>query len=284
MAIEAPHIVVPLFVPGSRPDRFTKAAASGADAVIIDLEDSVAEADKDAARSAITAHAGSFDAKLIVRINAVGTPWHAADLAAVANPELSGVMLPKVESAQSIANLRSVVSPELLIIALVETAAGLAALPEILLGPGPLMIAFGSIDFALDIGCAHSQLALQSARSELVWRSRAANRPAPLDGVTMELDNSEIVEADARHAASLGFGGKLAVHPNQVAAIKAAFRPDAAAVAWATEIIASTSGARLARVDGAMADRPVIERARRILAASGSPTGNAQAEMALRTY
>lgn len=106
------------------------------------------------------------------------------------------------------------------------------------------------------------------ARSELVLRSRLVGLPAPVDGVTTALDE-ESAAADARRAAALGFGGKLAIHPRQVAPIQAAFRPSEADIVWARRVIAATRTGAAVRLDGAMIDAPLVARARRILAASG---------------
>jgi citrate lyase subunit beta/citryl-CoA lyase len=268
--------VAPLFVPASRPDRFHKADASGADAVILDLEDAVAPADKDSARELLLTHAAELKSFIVVRINGAGTPWHEADLDAVARLEHTAVMLPKAELSDDIASAASRLGRNVPFIPLVETAAGLARLPEILSARNFVMAAFGSIDFAVDLGCSHDRLALLAARSELVWRSRAANRAAPLDGVTTDLQSSATTEDDARHASELGFGGKLAIHPNQIEPILDAFRPDARSIVWANEVLAATSSGKAVKVHGEMVDRPVIERARQILARTGSGPNKAE--------
>lgn len=249
-----------------------KAAESGADAVIIDLEDAVAAADKEVARKAVLEHANGLKPPVIVRINARGTPWYDIDTKAIRSVGIAAVMLPKAESAADIIDLSARFGHYTAIIALVETATGLASLPQILAAPNVARIAFGSIDFALDIGCAHDQQVLLNDRSEIVWRSRAAKRAAPLDGVTTDFNTPDIVEADATHAAALGFGGKLAVHPRQIEPIQRAFRPSEAMIAWAQTVTAAASGTAI-QVDGQMVDRPVIESARRILArvAHGQP-------------
>ena len=104
-----------------------------------------------------------------------------------------------------------------------------------------------------------------SARSEIVWRSHAAGLAAPLDGVTVNLDHADMLDADAKHAAALGFGGKLAIHPNQIAPIRNAFRPSEQTIQWAREVLAAASSGNAIRVQGEMVDRPVVERARKIL-------------------
>jgi citrate lyase subunit beta/citryl-CoA lyase len=261
-----PIAVAPLFVPGSRPDRFTKAAASGADAVIIDLEDAVTPADKEMARKAVLDHASGLQAPFIVRINARGTPWYDADTKAIRSLDIAAVMLPKAESAADFVDLSARLGHHTAIIALVETAAGLANLPGILQAPNVALVAFGSIDFALDLGCAHESHALLAARSEIVWRSRAAKCGPPLEGVTTDLNSPDVVKADASYAAALGFGGKMAIHPRQVDPIRRAFAPDKTIIAWAQRVMATAASGAARQVDGHMIDRPIIERARRILA------------------
>lgn len=266
--------VAPLFVPASRPDRFGKADTSGTDAVILDLEDAVVVADKERARDAVFAGSCKLSSPTIVRINAAGTPWHEADLDAVRRLEGICIMLPKAENRQDIVNLKSRLGRDVPVIALVETALGLSRLPDILTADNVVMAAFGSVDFSLDLGCAHDRLPLLAARSELVWRSRAAGHAAPLDGVTTDLSDSTATQEDARHAAELGFGGKMAVHPNQVKPILRSFLPDAAQIEWARKVLSVASTGEALKVDGEMVDRPVLERARKILGRANLPSAS----------
>jgi citrate lyase subunit beta/citryl-CoA lyase len=247
-----------LFVPADRPERFAKAAASGADAIIIDLEDAVAPAAKSAARDALRTPGALPDAAIIfIRVNAIGTGWHEADMAALAGLRIAGVMLPKAESAQGIATI------SLPIIALIETARGLAAARAIA-AAGVAQLAFGSVDYAADLGLAHERDPLLCARAELVLASRLAGLPPPLDGVTLSIDDDAGIEDDARHAAKLGFGAKLCIHPRQIVAVHAGFAPSEADIAWAQRILATGEGGAVA-VDGAMVDAPVRRRAEQIL-------------------
>jgi len=125
--------------------------------------------------------------------------------------------------------------------ALVESAVGLANLPDILATAGVVAVAFGSVDFSLDLDCAHDRLTLLAARNEIVWRSRAAGRAAPIDGVTTDLSSPEITEDDARHAMKMGFGGKMAIHPRQIEPIRSAFHPSENQIAWANDIVGAAS-------------------------------------------
>jgi citrate lyase subunit beta/citryl-CoA lyase len=257
--------VAPLFVPGDRPERFAKAVASGADAVVLDLEDAVAPDRKEAARRAIQTQCPT-GLPVIVRINAAASPHFQADLAALKELPLAAVMLAKAEHAADIAAVRARLGANMAVIPLIESARGIANLAAILASDGVWVAAFGALDCALDLGCQPSWEALQLVRCELVLRSRLAGKLAPIDGVTTSLDDVALIEAEARRASDLGFGGKLAIHPKQVAAITRAFKPDEAAIAWANKVMqVATSGAAV-QVDGAMVDLPLIERARRILA------------------
>ncbi|MGB3386851.1 MAG: CoA ester lyase [Pseudaminobacter sp.] len=256
----SPDFIAPLFVPADRLDRFGKAASSGTDAVILDLEDAVAPNAKTAARQSLSSNFTSLP--VIVRVNATGTPWHLDDLAAAARSPLSAVMVPKSESAASLAAISA--SINLPLIALVETAAGLSAAREIAAVQGVMRLAFGSIDFCADLGCAHHRDVLLPARSALVLASRLSGKAKPLDGVTTSIEYSELVADDSRHARALGFGGKLCIHPRQVAAVIAGFQPDEAEIDWARKVLAGGDGA--SAVDGAMVDEPVRIRARSILA------------------
>lgn len=257
------HFIAPLFVPGNRPERFAKAAASGADAVIVDLEDAVAAEAKAAARDALDT---SFtDLPVFLRINGEGTPWHENDLTAAAALPLAGIILPKAEAGEGLARLA--MASRVPVLALIETARGLAEARRIAALPGVERLIFGSVDFCADLGCAHTREALLGARSELVLASRLAGLAAPVDGVTTVIDEAELITADARHALDLGFGGKLAIHPRQIAPIFAGFRPGAGEIDWANRVLASGDGA--VSVDGAMVDEPVRIRARAVLARAG---------------
>lgn len=251
--------VAPMFVPGDRPERFAKAANSRADAVIIDLEDAVGADSKDAARAALTV---AFTHKpVFVRINAVGTRWHDADLVALRQNAFASIILPKAEPSSIAALAATGVTG---IIALVETARGMAAAREIASHPAVGRLAFGSIDYCADIGAAHMREALLSARSELVLASRLAGKLAPLDGVTANIDDDAQAESDARYACALGFSGKLCIHPRQIEPVCIGFAPEDAEILWAQRIVASGEGA--VALDGEMVDEPVRMRARAVLA------------------
>ena len=254
-----------LFVPGNRAERLPKAAASGADCVIADLEDGVQPADRAAARHAVAQwlHAGG---QALVRINAHGTPEFAEDMAMVTSSPAAGIMLPKADGA-SLARVRAALGGDRPLVALVESVAGVIALRDIAATPGLSRIAFGSIDFCLDAGIPGTEHELDFVRSRLVLESRFAGLPPPIDGVTPAVDQPEVVVRDAQRARRFGFGGKLCIHPSQVALVHAAFAPTATEVSWAEKVVAAAgeqpAGAFL--LEGQMIDRPVIARALAVL-------------------
>lgn len=256
-----------LFVPGDRPERFAKALASGADAVIVDLEDAVAPTSKVSARDALTGHL-QVHAGVVLRINGRDTPWFDDDARAAAHPAIVGVMCPKTNSADDVAALRSRCGDKP-VLALVETALGLACIGGIAAAPGVARLVFGSIDFQLDMDIEEDDEALRPYRAQLVLASRVAGLPAPVDGVTAVIADAEALERDSRRARASGFGGKLCIHPAQVAAVNAAFTPSVEQLAWARRVVAASQASQGAAVavDGRMVDAPVFARACRLLAA-----------------
>lgn len=254
-----------LFVPANRPERFEKAATSGADCVILDLEDAVRPESKVEARAAL--RVGFSDIPVLVRINGEDTPWHADDMEAVFALPFAGVIVPKAELSGGLANFAE--ESPIPVLALIETARGIVEARQIARLAGITRLIFGSVDFCADLGCAHTREALLTARSEMVLASRLAGLPAPIDGVTTALDNADVITADARYAIELGFGGKLAIHPRQIGPIGSGLRPTDTEIAWARRVVASRGGAEA--IDGAMVDQPVRIRARAILDRVAAP-------------
>ena len=264
--MNAPGYDLPLFVPATRPDRFEKALSHSPDAVIIDLEDAVAQNDKSAARDALSGLADQINTAgkpVFVRVNACRTEWFADDISLCADLPLSGVILPQSESADELAALRGQLAPGALCLALIETAAGLAAARNIAASADRLV--FGSVDYCTDLGCEHERAILLPSRLELVMASRLADKPAPIDGVTTDVSDEMLVLDDARHAVALGFGGKLLIHPAQIASARKGFAPTGDQVAWAQKVLASSAGEAVA-LDGVMIDAPVLARARAVVA------------------
>lgn len=257
--------VAPLFVPGNRPERFSKATAGDADAIILDLEDSVDHEDKTTARRNLAQH-GIVGKPVFVRINSRKSDYWQADISSISNATISGVMTSKSETADDIAAVHRALGRQLPAIALVETAIAFANLRSLCRAPGLLCAAFGSFDYALGVGCNASSEALQYARSKLVLECRIATLSSPLDGVTPTLNDQELLKANADRARALGFGGSLAIHPAQIPTILSAFLPSPGEIEWASKIIETTKlNSSAVKLDGAMIDKPVIERAERIL-------------------
>lgn len=254
-----------LFVPGNRPERFEKACNAGAHAVIIDLEDAVAPGDKAAAREAVRAWLAAGRSAWL-RINGPESEWFGADLELAGQGGVAGVMLPKAEEARAIRELRSRAGAAR-IVPLIESALGLWRAETLAAQAGVERLAFGSVDFQLDTGIEGDGEELLYARSRLVIASRVAGRLAPVDGVTLAIDDEAALAADARRARLLGFGGKLCIHPRQVACVNAGFAVSPSDIAWARRVLEAAEGSadNAVRLDGKLIDRPVIERARALL-------------------
>lgn len=254
-----------LFVPGDRPERFAKALAAGADAVIVDLEDAVAPDRKDQARDAVAAWLAP-DHPVVVRINAPDTPWFEGDLGLAALPGIAAILLPKAQRVEDIRAVATAGSGNW-VLALIETAGGFANVQKIAHVSGVARLVFGSIDFQLDLGIRGEDEELLYFRSQLVLTSRLADLPAPVDGVSTAIDDAAQLQADAARARRLGFGAKLCIHPRQVPAVNAAFSPSAEEISWAQRVLAAAAAAGGAAValDGKMVDKPVILRAEAIV-------------------
>ncbi|MGW3471284.1 HpcH/HpaI aldolase/citrate lyase family protein [Saccharopolyspora sp. NPDC000995] len=252
-----------LFVPGYRPDRFDKAAGSGADLVVLDLEDAVAPDQKDTARE----HARTWLAagnRAVVRINPARTPWHDQDLTAVSGLA-TALMVPKAESADQIGAVAAR-APRAGIIPLIETAAGVTRAVAVCSAAAVVRPAFGSVDLAAQLGIDHcSHEALRHARSALVLAAATAGCGAPIDGVTTALDDEAALQADLDHSVTLGFTGKLCVHPRQVEHANTAFTPSDGELRWAQRVLAAGADGAVASLDGQMIDRPVLLRAEAIV-------------------
>ncbi len=254
-----------LFVPGERPERFDKAVATGADRVIVDLEDAVRPDHKEAAREAFATWSGRTEA--VVRINGLDSPWFEGDVAAVGRSGVTRVMVPKAEP-----EVLRVVGRELgssvEIIALIESVAGLMQSTQICADGGVGRLAFGNLDFSLDAGIDETDRELDPVRLRLVLESRYARLPPPIDGVFPSLADPAALALRVARAKALGFGGKLCIHPGQVESVNLGFLPGADELAWAERVVAAVeaAGGGAVSLDGKMVDRPVVERARVLLA------------------
>ncbi len=273
-----------LFVPGNRPQRVPKALASGAGAVIVDLEDAVAATEKTQAREQLAQAFAALNAgeraRLLVRINAAGTPWHDADLALLGPlcvQGLAGVMIPKAEAVEQVARVAAAcvggaTGKSCALIPLVESAAGLAALDALAFGPQVLRLALGHLDLQADLGmrCDADEVELLPVRFALVAASRRAGLAPPIDGVTTAIADLERLQLDVARSRRFGFGAKLCIHPAQVAAVTAAFAPTAAELDWARRVLQAQSeaGGGAFSLDGRMVDAPVLLLAQNTLAGS----------------
>lgn len=264
-----------LFVPGNRAERFAKALASGADAIVLDLEDAVAAGAKDEAREAIARwwrEAAAADrARVAVRINDPRAAGFADDLRLLREARIAGVMLPKAESAAHVQAVRAAV-PDARVLALIESARGVANAHEVARAPGVDRLVFGTLDYALDLDLdiAAGAEGLGHAAGVLAIASRVADLPSPVAGVTPQIDDERRLLADLAWSRRFGFGAKLCIHPRQVAPIHAALAPDAQAVEWARRVLAAEAASPgAAQLDGRMIDRPVVLQARRTLQRAG---------------
>ena len=259
-----------LFVPGNRPERFGKAFAAGADAVIIDLEDAVAPQDKDSARAAIaqwTADYPALASAALVRINDEASSWFEADLDLLRMIVPAGAMVPKAESARQVAWVANALAPATAVFPLIESARGLLAVEAIAQAPRVERLAFGSIDYAFDLNLSDDPLGLVYPGCCIALASRAAGLPSPIAGVTLALGDEAALLSDVDMARACGFGAKLCIHPSQLAAVHRALAPSAQQLDWARRVLAAAqAGHGAVQVDGKMVDRPVLLKAQALLA------------------
>jgi citrate lyase subunit beta/citryl-CoA lyase len=260
-----------LFVPGNRPERFAKALASGADAIVLDLEDAVALQAKGEARDAIarwadTATEGERE-RVVVRVNDAASSSFADDLRLVAEARLANIMLPKAETAAQVDEVTALV-PHARVLPLLETARGIGNAGAVAQGRAVSRLVFGTLDLALDLDLdiADGSEALVYAAGCLVIASRIAGLDAPVAGVTPQLDDEARLLRDLAWSRRHGFGAKLCIHPRQIAAVHAAIAPGADELAWARRVLAAEEASPgAARLDGRMIDRPVVLQAQRTL-------------------
>jgi citrate lyase subunit beta/citryl-CoA lyase len=254
------------FVPADRTERFEKAVATGADLVVLDLEDAVPARHKELAREAARDWLSRGN-RACVRVNAAGTPWHDGDLTALAGlTGLAGVVLPKAENpALATAIHRTGGAP---ILAIIETARGVLRCAEIAAADGVVRLALGAVDLAANLGTDDPDT-FARVRTQLVLASRAAGLDGPVDSVTTNLTDAAAAGRDASVGRAVGMRGKLCVHPSQVGPVAAAFIPDSAQLDWARRMLEAGAGGGVAVIDGVMIDEPVLARARAIVHEAG---------------
>jgi citrate lyase beta subunit len=261
-----------LFAPGDDPRKLGKAIDAGATFAIADLEDAVAEPAKAAARDVVAAALTGRPAaggRCAVRINALDTPFAGDDLAMASSAGADALVVPKARAA-SLRTLDAAALPP--IIAIVETAAALQESAEIATAPGVWALLLGAVDLTVELRLTPRAdgLELLFARSKLVVDSAAAQISPPIDIVHVDIADVAALRAQAELARSLGFGGKACIHPRQVPIVERAFAPTTEELDRARRVVsayeaATARGEGVVRVDGAMVDRPVYERARDIV-------------------
>ena len=255
-----------LFCPANRQDRYQK-AVDAADVVVLDLEDAVPAAGKAAAREALVATPMDPE-RVIVRVNAVSSPEHAADLEALRATAYRRIMLAKTESAGQLATIA-----DLSVVALCETPLGVLNAAEIAAAPNTIALMWGAEDLIAAIGGRTSRfpgdgryrdVALH-ARSSVLLAAAAYGRPA-IDSVYVAIDDLDGLAAEAEDAAACGFALKACIHPRQVAVVRAAFQPDEAQVRWARRVLEAAGDGGATSVDGQMIDAPLVRQAEAVLA------------------
>ena len=282
-----------LFVPATSERKIDKAYASGADGVIVDLEDAVAISEKPAARAAIAGIAAKpRSSPTWVRINGSTTPHCYADLLTVCIPGIFGVVLPKAESAEEIRMIawvmtqlemaRALPPGGITLMAIVETARGVGAVSEIAkASPRLQRLIFGAVDLAADLGIDldDGAGATAQARFAIACASRAAGIAAPMDTAFTNIQDLDALRATSLRALGLGYRGKCCIHPVQVEVVNAVFTPSAEDIARARRVVAAFEDAERAglaavSIDGFMIDYPVAEKARQLLASVPGASGD----------
>jgi len=206
-----------LVVPADRPEWFDKAYASGADIVILDLEDSVAPHAKIAARESV-ARWLTAGHRVALRVNGSASEWFRDDLLFCSRPGVSAIVVPKAEEEACLHEV-AVVAPGAALLPLIETARGFEAMPRLARTKGVTRLLFGTVDFRLDLGITGDDEELLFFRSQMVLVSRLANLAAPVDGVSASRVDDSRLRDDTARAKRMGFGGKLCIDPKQISTI-----------------------------------------------------------------
>ena len=267
MTTPHPPIFAPrsaLYLPASNARAIEKARGLHADMIVLDLEDSVPPEQKgDARQAAVAALAEGFGERIAaVRINAVGTAWHHADLAALAGSAAAAVVLPKVEDAAAARDVAAALG--LKVFAMIETPRGVLQAANIAAAPGMGGLMAGTNDLANTLRVPAGRTGLMLALQTIVLAARAAGIVA-LDGVWNRLDDAAGLEAECREGRLLGFDGKTLIHPNQIAIANRAFGPDAEELEDARALVAAFSGGA-ERFRGRMIEGMHVEAAERAIA------------------
>ncbi len=269
-----------LFTPGDEPEMMRKSVGMDADVVIFDLEDAVSRANKDIARAEIPKALEETDGSrpdVWVRINPLETGGHDdIDALSAADTKPSDVLVPMVERLEQLETVSERFAAEGIdsgIVALVETAAGLTAVEELVTHPGLSGVVFGAEDYTADMGIVEleDRSYLDYARSRIAVAGASADIAA-IDTVYTDLGNTEGLRTDARQALNYGFDGKAAIHPNQVGTINEVFTPSEEKIEWAEGVLEARDEAGdkgVFEYEGEMIDAPVLARAEEILRRAG---------------
>ncbi|MBB5180284.1 citrate lyase beta subunit [Planomicrobium koreense] len=267
-----------LFTPGTKKERLLKSINSGADALLWDLEDAVHPDEKASARNTIAEALDELAEKpatpIFLRINQFGTEWYREDAALAQHKYVTGIMLPKTESAEQAAETWQRMGSEGELIVLIETAVGIVRLEDIFSSPYISGVAFGAIDYAVDLDLTLTEPGLEAlyARSRIVTHAKAAGIQGVYDTVFPDVHNAKSLQKRAASVRALGFNGQMAIHPKQLETIHGVYSPSQEQIDWAVKVLwhadNEAKGAGVFMLDGKMVDRPVIEKAKQIYAAA----------------
>lgn len=256
-----------LFCPGDRPERYAK-AAERADTVVLDLEDAVAPADKQAAREAVEAALPELGERAMVRVNACDTPWFADDVAMLRRVGHARVMLPKAAAATDLDPLEG-----LQVLALAETARGVLHAEEVAAHPACVALMWGGEDLVADLGGRRSRGAdgryhpvVEHARLTVLLAARAWGKAA-VDSVHIDIGDLDGLRRESLEAVDVGFSAKCCIHPSHVPVIREAFAPTPEMVAFAHGVLEAAEHEKgVFRHEGRMVDEPLLRQARATLA------------------
>ncbi|PVZ78583.1 CoA ester lyase [Serratia sp. S1B] len=255
-----------LFVPANRVERFDKALTAGSDAVIIDLEDAVPTHLKLEARQQLADWLTTYpETEVMIRVNSKQTEWFSDDITLAKYPNVTAIVLPKTES---IADLQAIFEiQDIDIYPLIETPLGFSQVREIAKARHVKALMFGSIDFQLEMEMNGGYQELVYFRNEIVLASKLANIDAPIDGVTVDIHNHEVLMLETTQAKNLGFAGKLCIHPLQINTVNQVFMPNQNEIDWAQRVLdmVAKANGQAVSLDGKMIDLPIIRRAQKIL-------------------
>lgn len=269
-----------LFAPGNSEKKIVKALSSHTDAVIIDLEDAVMSGEKEKARQLVYTVLNSPEreesqSKVFVRINSIKTPWFFEDIKMIKGiNKLDGIMIPKSEDRTVVTLAAELLNRDVEMIPLIESATGVLKIEEILRSHKSVRkVAFGSVDFALDIGVDWSEEGIERAyaMSQIVLASRAHGAESPIDAVFPVMDNKESFIADTKKGKQIGFYGKMVIHPKQIDWVKEVYTPNPNQIEWSKrviEVFEQDHHTGAIDLDGKLIDLPVYLLAKRLVAAN----------------